>query len=445
MHTRTWIVASALALLAPSVSRADTIDVDSTTMLNMAKQTRGGQVGQPFDLANTATAFEILTISARDIRNGFADDLSLVVGTWAAYDIQDRRWDSGIPSAFTADLSSAYAQARFIGRRLTLRLGRTEVAAGTARMMQIDGGEAVAFLPAGFRISGYAGSPVSQRFTTRSGVLTWNAIGGTLAYGGRLGWSLVLPGGAGRGLDVGTSVNWVEDKGNPVKQEVGADARLKLVDPLVITGSGAYSVYDKRVAEAIARLGWTVNPKVLLEADYQYLAPDLFLARNSILSVFSAEERQIFGGGATWFAGRGIKVAGFYHLQLEPGATEGAAKYVGQQANARVEWQRGPTLAGIEGFYLTAFENGYVGGRLYGRRDFGRAFAAVDVLAYFFREDVNGHSSDFTGALTLGYDLLSGLSAVISGQGGVTPFMEQTFSFMAKLVYGQTYRKTEVR
>jgi hypothetical protein len=255
----------------------------------------------------------------------------------------------------------------------------------------------------------------------------------------------VLPGTAGKGLDVGASVNMVQDNGNPVRQEVGVDARLKLVDPLVVTGSAAYSLYDERLAEGIVRLGWTVNKKVLVEADYQYVAPDLFLSRESILSVFSAEQRQIFGGGVTWFARRDLKVAGYYHLLIEPGTTDAATTWVGQQANALVQWQRGPSLAGIEGYYLDSFANGYAGFRVFGRRDFARAFAALDVLTYFFQHNVNGHDSDVTGTVTLGYEILRGLSAVVSGEAGVTPFLEQQFAFMAKLVYGQTYRKTEVR
>src|SRR6516165_8710656 len=94
-------LAVALALAASTSTRADTIDVDSTTMLNVANQTRGGAPGQPFDLATTASAFEILSLTARDVRNGFADDLTFVVKTWAAYDMADRRWDSGTPSSLT--------------------------------------------------------------------------------------------------------------------------------------------------------------------------------------------------------------------------------------------------------------------------------------------------------------------------------------------------------
>jgi hypothetical protein len=45
----------------------------------------------------------------------------------------------------------------------------------------------------------------------------------------------------------------------------------------------------------------------------------------------------------------------------------------------------------------------------------------------------------------VGYQLLKGLSAVASGRAGITPFLERSFDVFAKLVYGQTYVKSEVR
>src|SRR5690349_13818267 len=97
------LVAASLLAAAASLARADRIDVDSTTLLNVARQTRGGTPGQPFDLVTVAPAFEILSITASDVRNGFADDLTFVLKTWAAYDIADRRWDNGTDSSLTGD------------------------------------------------------------------------------------------------------------------------------------------------------------------------------------------------------------------------------------------------------------------------------------------------------------------------------------------------------
>ena len=445
MHIRSTLpVTLAVTLaLAASVGRADTIDVDSTTLLNVAKQTRGGVPGQNFNLVTTAPAFEILSLTARDIRNGAFDDLKIVLKGWGSYDIKTLRWDNGTSSSLTGDVSAGYVEGKLLHRSLTLRLGRDMVSTGVARTIQIDGGEAVLLLPAGFRVSGYVGAPVSQRFAARSAQVSWNPVGGNLATGGRLGWSLALPGGAGRGVDLGASVNVVQDHGDPVRQEVGLDARAQLINPLVLTGFGAYSIYDQAISEGSVRAGYSATKALLVEADYRYVRPDLLLSRNSILSVFSASSQQFVGGGATYAINRAWKVGGNYHLVVEPGKESG--NYLGNEADAKLEWTRGVLVAGLEGFFLDAVDNGYVGGRLFARREFGHAFAAADLLLHVFREKVNGQDAAFTGNVTVGYEFLNNLSAVISGVAGVTPFMEQTFQVMAKLVYNASYRKTEVR
>jgi hypothetical protein len=434
---------AAAALLAAAAARADTVEVDSTTLLNVAQQTRGP--GPDPELVTVAPAFEILTITARELRNPLADDLTIAISTWGAWDLNDRRWDAGTRSDLTGDVVTGYVQGKLVDRRLTLRLGRAQVQTGVARMIHLDGGQAIAYLPAGVRLSAYAGVPVSQRFSTRTGFRSWNPLGGDLAYGGRLGWSLAVPGIAGRGLDVGASVNVVSEDSDPVKEEVGADLRLRIAEPLTVTAFGAYSLFDERMSEATVRAAWSATRRVLVEADYRFVAPDLLLSRDSILSVFSAEERQSFGGGASWELGRGLRVGANYHLLLEPDERGVSSDELGHEADARVEWERGPTLVGVDGFFLDAFDNGYVGGRLFGRQTLGRAFAAAEVLLHVFREDVNGEGSAVSGTLSAGYELARGLSAVVAGRAGVTPFLERSFDVMAKLVYAQTYRKAGAR
>jgi hypothetical protein len=437
------LLAVALALSAGSAARAGTIEARSTTLLNVAKQTRGGAPGGTPDLVTVAPAFEILSITARDLTNG-PNDLTIVLSGWGSYEFDDPRWDNGTSSDLTGDVMTGYVQGKLLDRRLTLRAGRAQVQTGVARMVHLDGGEVIALVPGGLRLSGYAGVPVSQRFTTRTGLRNWNPLGGDLAWGGRVGWSLARPGIAGLGLDAGASVNVVSDDGDPVRQEVGADLRLRPVAPILLTAFGAYSVYDERFSEVSARLGFPLR-KALLEVDYQFVAPDLFLSRNSILSVFSATERHSAGANATMRIGRGLSVGAGYHALFEPDDEGTSPDQLGHEADVVAQWTRNDTLAGVEGFFLDAFENGYVGARIFGRQGFGRAFGAADVLFHSFREDVNGESSALSGTLSAGYELLKGLSAVVSGRAGITPFLEESFEVMAKLAYGQTYVKTEVR
>ncbi len=436
---------AAIAAMAGPAARADTVDVSSTTMLTLGQQQRDGQPGTKPELVTVAPVFEILNIAAHGVTNPVADNLEIVVSTWASLDLtSDLRWDNGTSKQLTGDLMTGYVSGRFLKNTLQLRAGREQVMTGVARMIQIDGGDAQLMLPFGLRLSGYAGAPVSQRFASRSGTVSWNPVAGDLAYGGRLAYYLDFPGGfSGRGLDLGASVNYVENHGDPVRQEAGLDFRLMPLRNLTLSGFGAYALYDERISEAQVALAWKATHALDVNADFRFVEPGLLLSRDSILSVFSASSRKYVGGGLFYELGHGLGLGANYHLVLEPG--EPGKTYDGHEADARVEWTNKQTRAGAEAFLLRSFENGYTGGRIFGRQDFGRFFGAVDVLAHFFQHNINGQDYALTGTLTAGMELAKGFSAVVSGRAGVTPFMEQTYDLMVKLAYNATYRVREVR
>ena len=434
-----------LALLAgaATTARADTVEVSSTTLLLVGPQTRGGAPGEKPELVTVAPAYELLSVSARNVTNPFARDLQLVVSGWGSYDIQELRWDAGTTRSLNADLVTAYVSGRVAGDHVLVRAGRAHVMAGVGRMLHVDGAEATVG-GAGLALRGYAGVPVSQRFQTRSGERSWNPAGGDLAYGGRLSYAFAPGGFSGKGLDVGASANFVQDGDDPVRQEVGADARLQPFRQLTVLGALAYSLYDERLSEGNVAITWAASRKLHVTADYRYTAPDLFLPRTSILSVFSTEQRTDIGGGIRYELMHGLEVGLDTHLAVEPGEEDG--NYLGNESEAELVWRHGQTRAGVEVSYLDTLENGWVGARVFGRRDLGRRlFAAADVMTHFFREDVNGESMAVTGNLTAGVTLARGFSAVLSGRAGMTPYLEQAFDVMAKLVYNQSYVAKEVR
>lgn len=443
MRKITPVLAAALAAVAGPAVRADTVDVSSITLLTAGEQPRGGSPGQAPELATVVPAYEILNIAARNVTNPIANDLHIVVSTWASYELADPRWDNGTSSNLTGDVLTGYVSGRLLDDALMLRLGREHVMTGVGRMLQLDGGEAIVshrIGPAGLRVSGYAGVPVSQRFATRSGVRSWNPVAGDLAYGGRAMFSFAPGGGvSGRGLDVGASLNFVEDDGEEVRQEVGADLRATPTRDLTLSAFGAFSLFDERFSEASTVVQWSVVPRVHLTADWRYTAPDLFLSRNSIFSVFSASRRNDIGAGVTYELTREVDVGASYHLSIEPGRDED--DYLGNNVDAEIAWRRGKTSAGLEVMFLDSLENGYFGSRLFGRQDFGRFFAAADVLGHVFREEVNGEDFAVTGTLSAGVELVKGFSAVVAGRAGMTPFLEQSFDLMAKLVYNKSYAR----
>jgi len=443
MRKNMTLLAAVLASFA-TVARADTVEVSSTTLLTVGPQTRGGAPGVAPELVNVAPAYEILNLSARNVTNSFAKDLTLVVSGWGSLEIGERRWDAGTGGNLNADLQTAYASGRFAKDHLLLRVGREHVMAGVGRMIHIDGADAAVTF-GGLRLSGYAGLPVSQRFQTRSGEASWNPAGGDMAYGGRLAFSWAPPGFSGKGVTVGASANFVTDGGDPVREEVGGDLRWQPSAALTLSGFGAYSLYDERVSEGNLAVTWSASKKLHVTADYRFTAPDLFLSRTSILSVFSAEKRSDVGGGVRYELGHGLEAGLDAHLAVEPGEKDGES-YYGSDGEAELAWRKGTTRAGLEVSYLDSLDNGYWGARLYGKRDLGaKLFAAADVMTYVFKERVNGEPLAVTGTVTAGLNIKRGFSAVLSGRASMTPYLEQSFDVMAKLVYNQTYVAKEVK
>jgi hypothetical protein len=444
---RNTILLAALVLLASPAVRADTIEASSTTFVQVAPDTRYRGGTKP-DVVTIAPAYEILSVTARDIQTRFADDVQAVLSTWGAVDLGDRRWNAGADSHFTGDVVTGYIQGRVLDRRLTLRLGRTSVATGIARMIQIDGGTALLDLSAGpalVKLSAYAGSPTSQRFQSRSAERSWNPTGGTFAYGSRVAVALPVPGTPGRGLEVGADLNEVRDHSQAVREELGADLRLQPFarNDLAVAGFGSYSLFDRRFSEASVALSMSATRKLHLTADWRFAEPSLLLARNSILSVFSASTWNEVGAGARYDIGRGLHAGLDAHLRIEPGERSGS--HAGTDLLGSVDWGAGPTTAGVELSYLDGAVNGYAGARIWARRELGRAFVTADVLGQAFRREINGQGGALTGTVGGGVTLAYGFSAVLTGSAGMTPYLEQSYQVIAKIAYNQTYRTVEVR
>ncbi|MCM2334602.1 MAG: hypothetical protein NDI82_11735, partial [Anaeromyxobacteraceae bacterium] len=189
--------------------------------------------------------------------------------------------------------------------------------------------------------------------------------------------------------------------------------------------------------------------KTFVNLDYRQVAPDLLLSRNSILSVFTDKARTDVGGGVRHQLSESTSVGLDYHALLEPSG-EGSTSELGHEAAARAEWERGPSRLGgevsfLEAGGLGAERNGWVGGRVFGRRELGRAFLAGDAQVHSFKQEINGNKLAVTGSLSAGYRLADGWSAVLAGRAGVNPFLEQQADLLVKLVYNQTYRAREVK
>jgi hypothetical protein len=443
MRTSVRLAASALVLTTSLVARADVIEASSTTLLAAGQQLRGGAAGQTPDLVNVAPLFELISVSAREVRNPLFQDLEISFSGWGSGDLGSVRWDSGTTGRLTGDVTTAYVRGTLAKGLVQLRAGREFVAAGSGRMLQIDGGDLFVRLPAGFSLSVFGGAPVSQRFSSRSGLASWNPAGGDLAWGGRVGWKLAQAGAAGRGLDVGVSLVSVSDHSNPVRQDLGVDARYQPIDRLSLVANTTYSLYAERFAEYNVTALFSASKALTVNLDVRHYSPDLFLARNSILSVFTDTTRTDLGGGVRYQFTRTLHASVDYHALIEPAELDKTE--LGGEAAARVEWERHGTLAGGEVTYLKTGSTGYTGLRGYGRKDLGKLFVAGDLMNVSFRQEVNGEKNSLTGSVSAGYQLARAWSVVVSGRAGVTPYFEKQADAMVKLVYNSVVRVREVK
>jgi hypothetical protein len=436
------LLALASALVATCAS-ADTIEASSTTYVSTGKQPRGGLPGQSPELVDVLPVVEVLSISARGIRNPLFDNLDVVVSTWGSMDLQDNRWDAGTSGNLTGDVMTGYLRGELFSRRLALRVGRTAVALGAGRVASIDGGDVALRLPLGIGLTAYAGAPVAQRFSARDVTRSWNALGGDLAYGGRLSLALSLPLSFLKGIELGGSAAFVDDDGEEVRRDAGVDARVRLFGDFALNAYALWALEAERLAEASALVAWHPLRRLFVSADFRRTAPDLMLPSTSILSVFSDSTRDDVGGSVRYELTHSLEAGVDYHALLEPDGEGGTE--LGHEAALRGDYKSGPIRAGAELSWLTTAENGYLGARFFVRRELGRFFATGDLLAYVFDEPVNEQDYSATFGATAGYKFGDAWTASVSARAAVTPFMEQQVDVMAKLAYNQTYRVREVR
>jgi hypothetical protein len=444
MRTSVRLAASALLLAMSLAARADIIEASSTTLLAAGQQLRGGVAGQTPDLVTVAPLFELVRVTARQVRNPLFQDLEISFSGWGSIDLAEVRWDAGTTGQTTGDVTTAYFSGTLAKGAVQLRAGREFVTAGVGRMLQLDGGDLLFRMPAGFTLSAFGGAPVSQRFSSRLGQSSWNPAGGDLAWGGRLGWALAFDGAPGRVLDLGVSLVDVTDHSDPVRQDLGFDLRIQPSSRLLFVGNTTYSLYAQRVAEYNLSALFNATKAVALTVDLRHYSPDLFLARNSILSVFTDTNRTDVGGGIGIQASKTLHLDLAYHALIEPGETSGSTS-TGGEALGRIEWERDGAQAGAEVTYLKTGDTGYTGLRGYGRKQLGRFFLAADLMDAMFRKEINGQTNSLTGSLSAGYQLAAAWSVVLAGSVGVTPYFEQQAQGMVKLVYNSVYRVREVK
>ena len=427
---RLMVLAAALALAG--AARADTVRASSTTMLLARQDFRDGST------ITAVPVYELIDVNASDMHTRYAD-FEVALSTWGSIDLADKRfWQNGasVDSRFTGDVNVGFVRADLLNHALTLRLGRQMIADGTSRMVQIDGAAAEVRLPANFGLTGYAGSPVAPRFTTRGGTEVVGNLAATFTTGGRAYWR--YPG----LLDLGASVVVATNGGDPARQDVGVDFKLTPHHLIALTGSDFWSLYEDRIGEAAVAAQVFPVHHLDVTVDYRHVEPDLFLSRNSILAVFAADKRNDVGGAVHYGGIKFVALDADYHYLIED---------AGHGHWARLKGTAHPSVsstAGVELSYLknaASVDNGYKQARLFGAVELYKVTGTLDLNGYFYDGAINGEKKSLLATATIAYPLWRGWRATLAGSAGTTPYMESQFDLMAKLVYDQIYAVREVQ
>jgi hypothetical protein len=412
---------SLLVLLCAFQARAEIIDAQIQTLVAGKSDPRDGKV------YTVVPVYQTLNIAASDLRLKYVDDFKIVVGAWGLLS----PWgDAGpIPlngDRYTGDVDLAFAEGKLFKRHVEVRLGRQMVFGGAARAFQMDGGTLTFNIWRGLRLSMWGGAPVIPRFMTGRG----DATGGT-----RLSWRINYDG------EVGLSFMHVSENGRTLRQEFGGDARWRAHRTLTLSGIALMSTVEKRLAEADVQVRWQPLWWVEVMADWRRTAPDLFLPRDSILTVFATQTRDEAGGSVYVRPLNRLRLEGDYHFvndDLGQGHRGGARLTM----SLGRDWQ---TLLGAEARALSLPVNGYWQARLFGMHRVGPVGLTLDLDCYKLDKPVNGQTLSFTGAATVAYAFTAHWRFVVAGIADTTPYVSSRFEVIAKLTWDQTFRLRQVR
>jgi hypothetical protein len=400
----------AAALLAAAPARATVVDATVTTLLAGRQDPRDGRV------YSVVPAYEMLQLRLDDVHTRYVD-VRVVLSAWGEVAFGEPR-----DGRATGDVDIGYIETAVFSRRATFRAGRQLIFAGGARVFQLDGGSARLRLFERLFVDVFGGAPVTPRFAVKLG----DAV-----VGGRLSWRESI------NTEGGLSYLHVLDGGRVAREDLGADLRYTPVRALALSGYLLYAVSERRIGEIDVGATWQPHATVDVRVDYRRTAPDLFLPRSSILSVFASETRD--ETGATLFARpvARLSLSADYHVVFEEAG-------VGHRAGGRaaLRLSRGfQTLAGVEARALRLPDNGYTQVRLFATHRLSPSLlVALDLDAYALERAINGITLSLTGSATVAWDFARGWRAVVTGLADTTPLIERRFEVIARLVYNHQWR-----
>jgi hypothetical protein len=401
-----WRAAAVSLVLLASSAGAAGLEGNSTTLFDSRPYARDGKAYVE------APLYEQFSLFTPAVQVGPADDVRVVLRAWGRGGLGDAIFGDRV----TSDIDVAYVEGAFAGKRVSVRLGRQFLSDGAARGLQLDGGQASARLFKGAGVEAYGGVPVIPRFEYGSG----NAIAGGRAFY-RLGFD----------AEISASLLYALEGGEVARKDLAFDGWWHALPQLTVGGDFQWSLAEARIEEAKALVQWQQGKDLQLTADLSRTAPDLFLPRTSIFTVFSEERRDELGGEVAVRFGPRLSAFLDYHKLFVGGGD-------GDSMRAKLTWKpsRAPTLYGLEARVLEEPLNGFQQLRAFWMHRFRRDIAATFELdGYRLDRDVNGRRGSFLGTATASYPVTPSLDVMGGASLGTTPYLERRFEVVARAVW----------
>lgn len=398
----------ALTLTVSVHALAADVSVYSNTLVGGRPDVVDGQVKTVVPL------YQLVGVRAKNIELKGFDELGVAVDAWGGLTLPNS--PAGVASG---DVNLAFIEGRAFKKRLKLRLGRQFVVGGVARAMFFDGLFAEYKSQLGLGLSAFTGIPVDRRFS--------NFLAGDFVVGTRAFFAPSMT------TEIGASFIHMLQRGQMSRQDAGLDGRWTPIRSLTVAGTFIWSIADMRMAEFDVGPRWMPADNFEISANYRRTAPDLFLPRNSIFTVFADTSRDDAGGSVMWQPKKWLNLfadARVLWLNGQPGF----------DASGRVQLRpfRSPltTLTAQYRRLQVPSSNGFHQARLAARHVLPAGFGlSVDLETYALDQPVRGQTLSFSLAATATYTISKQWFIGATLFAATTPTFESRYEAVAKLTW----------
>jgi hypothetical protein len=412
------------------------VNAQSETYVQLYRQALvPGQNGQAVPTETAVPVHEYLFANARDVDAPWQkDSIGIEFAAWGRY------WptNSSIERPFDGDVQTA--NVRVEAGPTWARLGRQQIAGGAARFARFDG-VMVGGKAAGFFVEGYGGFSVLPRWNDRPGYHQLGAAEDTLLTyqpaapersnywlaGGRVGYQIT---------HVSGSVSFHDEqvKGGVDRRNLGLDVGAQPIPEASLGASALLDLDSGRFADTRFWIDATPHPLIDVGAEFLHAEPALLLSRQSVLSVFSTDSYQEFGGTLTAKVLRWLRLDTNGYIETYQGTGPGAR---GEVAARLATGGDNRTLVRVAYSRLIAPKNGYQGVRVSLSRKLTRCLSStLEAYGYFYDEPVAGYKTSSVYAGTASYRVIDPLEIMLSASVAQSPYA----SFDAQTMFRATYR-----